>query len=138
MGQAFIARAAGVLSVALLAAGCERMGPSKAAAVFDEYCTGCHNPTDLDGGFAFADLDLGNVDAHPDTWEAVVRKLRTRTMPPQVAERRPDRDTYERLATWLETELDKKAAVSTASTALRRLNRAEYKNAIRDLLEQRW
>src|SRR5512139_4072536 len=60
MQHTFIARAAGVLSVALLAAGCERMGPSKAAAVFDEYCTGCHNPTDLDGGFAFADLDLGN------------------------------------------------------------------------------
>ena len=57
------------------------MGPSEAAAVLDEYCAGCHNPTDLDGGFAFADLDLGAVDAHADTWEAVVRKLRTRTMP---------------------------------------------------------
>src|SRR5262245_38597444 len=122
MEQTFIARAAGVLSVALLAAGCDRMGPSQAAAVLDDYCAGCHNPIDLDGGFAFADLDLGSVDAHAETWEAVVRKLRTRTMPPLTAERRPDRETYDRLATWLETQLDSKAATSRASTALRRLN----------------
>ena len=75
MGQPFIARAACILAVALLA-GCDRMGPNEATAVLDEYCAGCHNPTDLDGGFAFADLDVGAVDAQADTWEAVVRKLR--------------------------------------------------------------
>jgi len=135
MGQAFIARAAAFLSLALLVAGCDRMGPSEAAAVLDEYCAGCHNPTDLDGGFAFADLDATRVEAHADTWEAVVRKLRTRTMPPLSAERRPDLDTYERLAAWLETQLDAKAATPRMSAALRRLNRAEYANSIRDLLD---
>ena len=135
MRPIFIARAAGVLAVALLAAGCGRMAPSDVAAALDEYCAGCHNRTDLDGGFAFADLDTARVDAHAETWEAVVRKLRTRTMPPLAAQRRPDLDTYERLASWLETELDDKAATHPASTGLRRLNRAEYANAIRDLLD---
>jgi len=135
MGQALIARAAGAVSVALLAAGCGRMESSDVAAVLDEYCAGCHNPTDLDGGFAFADLDATNVAAHADTWEAVVRKLRTRTMPPQIAQRRPDLETYERVATWLERELDSKVVASPGRSALRRLNRAEYANAIRDLLE---
>ena len=135
MGQIFIARAAGVLAVALLAAGCHRMAPTDVAAVLDEHCAGCHNPTDLDGGFAFADLDAARVDAHAETWEAVVRKLRTRTMPPQGAERRPDAETYERLAAWLENELDSKAVASPGRSALRRLNRAEYANAIRELLD---
>jgi hypothetical protein len=135
MGQTFIARAAGVLSAGLLLAGCDRMDSSDAAAVLDEYCAGCHNPTDLDGGFAFAELDAARVDAHADTWEAVVRKLRTRTMPPQAAQRRPDAETYERLAGWLEGELDAKAVASPGRSVLRRLNRAEYANAIRELLD---
>jgi uncharacterized protein DUF1592/uncharacterized protein DUF1588/uncharacterized protein DUF1587/uncharacterized protein DUF1595/uncharacterized protein DUF1585 len=135
MGQAFIARWTGVLSVVLLAAGCHRVGPTEVAAVLDEYCAGCHNPTDLDGGFAFADLDAAHVDADAERWEAVVRKLRTRTMPPHAAQRRPDLQTYERLAMWLESELDSKAVVDPGRSALRRLNRAEYKNAIRELLD---
>ena len=135
MGQTFIARAAGVLSAGLLLVGCDRMDSSDAAAVLDEYCAGCHNPTDLDGGFAFAELAAARVDAHADTWEAVVRKLRTRTMPPQAAQRRPDAETYERLAGWLEGELDAKAVASPGRSVLRRLNRAEYANAIRELLD---
>jgi hypothetical protein len=135
MEQTFIARGAGVLLASLLFAGCGRMAPDDVAAVLDENCAGCHNPIDLDGGFAFAELDAARVDAHADTWEAVVRKLRTRTMPPQAAERRPDAETYERLATWLERELDSKAVASPGRSALRRLNRAEYANAIRELLD---
>jgi hypothetical protein len=135
MRQVLIARRIGVLCVGLLLAGCDRMDPSDAAAVLDEHCADCHNRADLDGGFAFADLDAARVDAHAETWEAVVRKLRTRTMPPQGAQRRPDAETYERLATWLETELASKAVASPGRSVLRRLNRAEYANAIRELLD---
>ncbi len=135
MNRASIARGAGVLWAGLLLAGCGRLAPDDVAAVLDEHCAGCHNPTDLDGGFAFADLDAARVDAHAETWEAVVRKLRTRTMPPQDAQSRPDAETYERLATWLERELDSKAVASPGRSALRRLNRAEYANAIRELLD---
>ena len=126
---------AAVLGVALLTAGCGRLAPGDVAAVLDDYCAGCHNPTDLDGGFAFADLDAAHVDADAERWEAVVRKLRTRTMPPHAAQRRPDLQSYERLAVWLEDELDSKAVVDPGRSALRRLNRAEYKNAIRELLD---
>jgi hypothetical protein len=135
MGQTFIARRAAVLSAVLLTAGCDRVDPTEVSAVLDEYCAGCHNPTDLDGGFAFADLDVTRVGAHAETWEAVVRKLRTRTMPPQAAARRPDLATYERVVSWLEQELDSNAAASPGRSALRRLNRAEYANAIRELLD---
>jgi hypothetical protein len=128
-------RVAGALCVGLLAAGCSRdFEPGEAATLLDEYCADCHNPTDLDGGFAFSDLDAAHVEAHPEVWETVVRKLRTRTMPPAAAQQRPDAETYERLATWLERQLDAKLPPSPGRPALRRLNRAEYANSIRELL----
>jgi hypothetical protein len=125
-------------AAALLAAGCGPLGgltPERVAAELEDYCAGCHNPIDLDGGFAFENLDPARVDAHADVWESVVRKLRTRTMPPQGATHRPDADTYERLASWLERELDAKAPGAPERSPLRRLNRAEYANAIRELLD---
>jgi hypothetical protein len=134
MGRNVIARAASGLAVALLFTACDRMGPSEVTAVLEQHCAGCHNPTDLDGGFAFADLDVARVAAHAETWEAVVRKLRTRTMPPAGAELRPDLETYERLAGWLEAALDEQAVATPGRAALRRLNRAEYANSIRELL----
>jgi hypothetical protein len=135
MEYAWMARAAGPALVSLLVAGCNRMDAGDMAAALDEYCVGCHNSTDFDGELSLEELDLERVDAHADKWEAVVRKLRTRTMPPQSAQHRPDAETYERLATWLESELDSKVEVTPGRTALRRLNRAEYANAVRALLD---
>jgi mono/diheme cytochrome c family protein len=135
MKQAFVARAASVLALALAAAGCDRgLDPGEASALLEDYCAGCHNPVDLDGGFAVANLNAARVEDHAEVWESVVRKLRTRTMPPQAAQRRPDAQTYERLAAWLEERLDATAVASPGRPALRRLNRAEYANAIRELL----
>ena len=69
------------------------------------------------------------------TWERVIRKVRTRTMPPPGMPR-PDEATYERLSSWLEAELDRAAAAKPdpGRPLIRRLNRTEYANAIRDLL----
>jgi hypothetical protein len=75
------------------------------------------------------------VSNSADTWEKVVTKLRSRAMPPPGA-RRPDGATYDRAASWLETELDRAAAISVnpgRPAELHRLNRVEYGNAIRDL-----
>ncbi len=71
----------------------------------------------------------------PDAWEKVIQKLRSRTMPPAQAPR-PDEATYDSLATWLEGALDRAAAAhpNPARPLLHRMNRAEYRNAIRDLL----
>jgi uncharacterized protein DUF1592/uncharacterized protein DUF1588/uncharacterized protein DUF1587/uncharacterized protein DUF1585/uncharacterized protein DUF1595 len=65
-----------------------------------------------------------------------VRKLRTRSMPPG-GRPRPDDATYDGLASWLETEIDRAAAANPnpgRTETLHRLNRIEYHNAIRDLL----
>ena len=81
-------------------------------------------------------LDLEEIGAHAEIWDGVVRKLRTRSMPP-VGRPRPENDTYDRLAVWLEDEIDRAAfpAVDPGRTeAFHRLNRAEYANAVRDLL----
>jgi len=76
------------------------------------------------------------VGAHAEMWERVVAKLRTRTMPP-VGRPRPNIDTYDTLAGWLESELDRYAddhPEPGRTETFHRLNRVEYANAIRDLL----
>ena len=104
-------------------------------AVLAKYCITCHNQKLKTGGLALDTLDLSQVGGHAEEWEKVVRKVRTGAMPP-VGRARPDRAVATNLVTWLETELDRAAAehVNPGRTALQRLNRREYTNAVRDLL----
>jgi mono/diheme cytochrome c family protein len=102
-------------------------------ATIQQYCVTCHNQRLQTGGLALDGLDIANVRSDAETWEHVVRKLRVGAMPPHGA-RRPDQQTAESLIAWLETELDRTATRSPGRPVLRRLNRAEYANAIRDLL----
>jgi hypothetical protein len=126
-----------VIGAAALASGCTTgdMSTGEAAAAVRHYCTECHNADDLAGDIDFKKLDPAHVDTDRAAWETAVLKLRTRTMPPQDAHERPDAATYERLAARLEKELDAKAERNPGRPALRRLNRAEYANAIRDLID---
>jgi Protein of unknown function (DUF1592)/Protein of unknown function (DUF1588)/Protein of unknown function (DUF1585)/Protein of unknown function (DUF1587)/Protein of unknown function (DUF1595) len=75
------------------------------------------------------------VTEHPEVWEHVIRKVRTGAMPP-VGRPRPDKAVASTLVTYLETELDRAAFAqpNPGRLALARLNRAEYRNAIRDVL----
>ena len=109
--------------------------PVSPREVVDRYCVSCHNQRLQTGGLALDTLDATNVDAHADVWEKVVRKLRTRVMPP-VGARRPDEATYRAVVEALETSLDRGGAAhpSPGAPVVHRLNRAEYANAIRDLL----
>jgi mono/diheme cytochrome c family protein len=108
--------------------------PQPLRAELDRYCAGCHNERAKVGGLALDSLDLAHVGANRDVWERVVRKLRTGTMPPPGVAR-PDHATASSMASWLETELDRPTATpSPGRPMLRRLNRAEYGNAIRDLI----
>jgi uncharacterized protein DUF1592/uncharacterized protein DUF1588/uncharacterized protein DUF1587/uncharacterized protein DUF1585/uncharacterized protein DUF1595/cbb3-type cytochrome c oxidase subunit III len=108
--------------------------------ILDTYCAGCHNqrvstPATQSGIVLDHSIDLSDIAAQPDIWERVVRKLRTRAMPP-TGSRRPDEAGYHALTSWIEQQLDH-AAIATphpGRPALHRLNRAEYANAIRDLL----
>ncbi|MEO8256397.1 MAG: DUF1592 domain-containing protein [Acidobacteriota bacterium] len=103
--------------------------------VLTQYCLGCHNSRAKVGGLALDVLDIDHVGAGAETWEKVVRKVRTGLMPPSGA-RRPDRSVLDAFAADLETRLDKAAPAGRGleAPALHRLNRAEYANAIRDLL----
>jgi hypothetical protein len=100
--------------------------------VLDKYCLGCHNPRTKAGDFVLDPADLNALPTHSQTWEKVVKKLRSGTMPPPGAPR-PDAASYNSTASWIETRLDS-AAPYAGRPALHRLNRAEYANVIRDLL----
>jgi hypothetical protein len=105
-------------------------------AVVNQYCVGCHNQRLKTGGLSLEGLDAANPGSKPEIWEHVIRKLQARTMPPQGA-RRPDEETYRRLQASLETALDTAAAAhpNPGAPILHRLNRSEYANAVRDLLD---
>jgi mono/diheme cytochrome c family protein len=105
-------------------------------ALLDRYCVTCHNDRLRTADLALDTLDLDHVGESPEVWEKVVRKLRAGVMPP-VGRPRPDQPSYDGLATWLEAALDRAAAASPdpgRTEPFHRLNRAEYQNAIRDLL----
>ncbi len=109
-------------------------------ALLDRYCVGCHGQRAKAAGQESArkltldDLDPARVSEHPDKWESVVRKLRAGMMPPANS-RRPDKATYDGFVTWLENELDRTAVTYAPPPGLHRLNRTEYANAIRDILD---
>jgi mono/diheme cytochrome c family protein len=102
----------------------------------DRYCASCHNDRLKTGGLSLDDVDLSRPDAQSELWEKVVRKLHTGVMPPNGASQPPQADRLAML-TWLERSLDAAAAARPnpgRTDTLRRLNRTEYQNAIRDLL----
>jgi mono/diheme cytochrome c family protein len=102
----------------------------------DRYCVTCHNDRLKTGGLSLDRADVSRPDAQPEVWEKVVRKLRTGVMPPPNMLQPPKADRIA-LVTWLETSLDAASAAKPnpgRTETLRRLNRTEYQNAIRDLL----
>jgi Protein of unknown function (DUF1592)/Protein of unknown function (DUF1588)/Protein of unknown function (DUF1587)/Protein of unknown function (DUF1585)/Protein of unknown function (DUF1595)/Planctomycete cytochrome C len=105
-------------------------------ALLDQYCVTCHNNRAKTANLSLEGLDLSTVGDHPELWEKVVRKLRAGVMPPPDI-RRPSLAEYETLRDWLEAEIDRKAGAhpNPGSVVLHRLNRAEYANAVRDLLD---
>ncbi len=105
-------------------------------AVLDQYCVGCHSDRLKTANLSLQGLDVGDAPAHSEVWERVIRKLRSRAMPP-AGRPRPDEATYNALLTHFETALDRDAAAHPKpgrSSAVHRLNRTEYINAIRDLI----
>jgi hypothetical protein len=110
--------------------------PQTIRATLDQYCVTCHNQRAKTAGLELDTPDLTQIPGHAELWEKVVQKLRTGMMPPPGA-RRPDAATYNATATWLEATLDQAASAHpyAGRPVLHRLNRSEYANAIRDLLD---
>ena len=101
------------------------------------YCVSCHNNRTRTAGLALDTIAEGALSDHTEVWERVVRKLRARQMPPAAA-RRPDESAYVAAIGSLEAALDRRAAAAPdpgRSETFRRLNRTEYRNAVRDLLD---
>ena len=104
-------------------------------AVLDRYCVTCHSDRLKTAGLSLETIDTTNIAAAPDTWEKVVRKVRVGMMPPQGSPE-PDAKTRDAFVTGLTSALDAHAAANPnpGRPLVHRLNRAEYGNAIRDLL----
>ena len=104
-------------------------------AFVQQYCTGCHNERVKSGGYSWTELDVARPDHNPKRTEDVIRKVRAGLMPPAGA-RRPDAAVLTEFSTALGTRLDEMVASHPNYKApeLHRLNRREYRNAVRDLL----
>jgi mono/diheme cytochrome c family protein len=125
-----------VVSSMLVAAPQQTPTASPQRALLNQYCVGCHNDRLKTAGLALNAVSVENVDQNPEVWEKVIRKVRARSMPP-VGIPRPAEASYDALASYLETSLDRVAAAKPnpgRTDTFRRLNRTEYQNAIRDLL----
>ena len=117
------------------ATGVGQPGPEYATLV-STYCVTCHNDRLKTAGLSLQGLDLANVPDHARVWEQVARKLRSGEMPPSTVRNRPDPRAASALVEYLETTLDRAAVAhpNPGRTPVHRLNRAEYSNAVRDLL----
>jgi hypothetical protein len=99
----------------------------------DQYCVKCHNFEDWAGSLDLEGLDFTHVDQEPQAWEKMIKKVRIGMMPPP-GEERPDKQSLDDFAHSIAKQLDSTIQVIPAAPTLHRLNRSEYKNAIRDLL----
>ena len=104
-------------------------------AFVSTYCAGCHNDRLLTGGLSLANPELADPAMHPELWEKVLHKLNTGEMPPP-RQKRPDPAGLQRVVSHITATLDRAAAArpDPGRVGAHRLNRAEYGNAIRDLL----
>jgi hypothetical protein len=109
---------------------------TSARELLNRYCVTCHNERLHTAGLKLDQLNFVDIGSAASVMEKVVKKLRAGEMPPNGMPR-PDRQSLDALISWMETSLDRWAAANPnpGHVALHRLNRTEYANAIRDLLD---
>src|SRR5688572_2805217 len=123
----------------LFSIGNHRAEPHSAREVVQKFCYDCHDGETKKGELNLAALEGRDFAGDAEVWEKVVRKMNARQMPP-IGKRRPDEETYKRTIEQLASALDRAAEINPnpgRTETLRRLNRTEYQNAIRDLLDLR-
>ena len=100
-----------------------------------QYCTGCHNDKTRTANMSVIPLNADNLGADNATWEKILRRLSLGEMPPK-GMKRPPKEQLNDFVHWLEHSLDKRIAANPdpGRATVRRLNRTEYANAVRDLL----
>ena len=102
-----------------------------------KYCVACHNETLKTANLMLDRANINNISEDPGLWEKVVTKLTLRAMPQVGFPLRPSEDEYKDMLAYLTGELDKIAEedINPGRPTVHRLNRTEYTNAIRDLLD---
>ena len=100
-------------------------------------CLPCHNDRRKRGGLNLEPFQsVDSIARDPNTWEAALAKIRSGEMPPE-DDPRPDPDTLAAVTRWIDLEIarvDRTAVPDPGRVTIRRLNRTEYNNTIRDLL----
>jgi len=124
---------AAMLSLAALQASGQALAPEQ-GAVLEQYCVSCHNYEDWAGAVAFDTANHDNLQADSELWEKTLVKLRSGLMPP-AGEARPAPAVIDALVINLEQGLDAGNPTHPGPRPLGRLNRSEYTNAVRDLLQ---
>ena len=104
--------------------------------VVKKYCGTCHNDKARIGGLSLANFDVARAAHDAEVTEKIIRKLQAGMMPPPGVQR-PDPVTYAALINTLERTVDTAAAANPnpGRRTFQRLNRAEYKRAVRELLD---
>ncbi|MEZ5391751.1 MAG: DUF1587 domain-containing protein [Bryobacterales bacterium] len=124
-----------VVAGALYAAPKEEFAESIRPAL-EEHCAACHDPKNPNNHVGFLKAQsAADVAGERKLWHNVASQLRNRTMPP-AASKLSEEDRF-RISTWIEQELRDTACSLgdyAGAVTLRRLNRREYRNTIRDLL----
>ncbi len=130
--------AASALAAAVPAAGTPAAAvPPAPAQLLDQYCSRCHNDDEFSGGLSLSSLspDDPAEGRNPEDWEKILRMARLGEMPPHDRPQ-PSPEARSSFTHWLETTLDERARThpDPGRATLRRLNRSEYANSVRDLL----
>jgi hypothetical protein len=109
--------------------------PADRKAMLTRFCAGCHNDKLKVAGWSVTPLDPTNLAANDATWEKILRRLSLGEMPPKGMPR-PPKANIDDFTHWLAASLDANGAANPdpGHATLRRMNRVEYANAVRDLL----
>ena len=109
--------------------------PAEQTALVKQYCATCHSDRGKAGDLSLASFDAAKLEQNGALTEKMIRKLRAGMMPPAGA-RRPEPAVIQAMVASFESRMDKLAALNPnpGSRPFQRLNRAEYSNAVRDLL----
>lgn len=105
-------------------------------AILDRNCVTCHNSTLKTANVMLDVANINDLSENPPLWEKVITKMSLRAMPPVGMPVRPTESEYEAILAYLGSGLDKLAQQNPepGRPTIHRLNRTEYTNAVRDLL----
>src|SRR5882724_3228336 len=100
-----------------------------------KYCYDCHGDGMNKGKVAFDELTSNDALLNPDLWLKVIKNVRAGLMPPQ-KNPRPTSGEVKRLEDWIKSSVFKidPKNLDPGRVTVRRLNRVEYRNTIRDLI----